>query len=67
MGTLMHAHKINSWRADMSIQDVLNQVREGDRQNTKPWKFGEADHERTAWHRDSSHIDNFWCYLYKCC
>ena len=55
-GTLMHAHKINSWRADMSIQQVLDQVREGENQNTKPWKFGETDYERTNWHRDNEDL-----------
>ena len=57
VGTLMHAHKINSWRADMSIQQVLDQVREGDNQQTKPWRFGETDHERTAWHVDNENLE----------
>ena len=57
VGTLMHAHKINSWRADMSIQQVLDQVREGDNQQTKPWRFGETDHERTAWHIDNENLE----------
>jgi hypothetical protein len=41
----------------MSIQQVLDQVREGDNQQTKPWRFGETDHERTAWHIDNENLE----------